>query len=194
MITPRVLANQLINTRWAIHPRLQDRSSPEIGSLVPILHLLSRCPWQPQAPAPEFPQLLPPRSKFLSSETDTLAWATGTRVGASDHTIALFCIGSGRVLGFCILIHYILWLIMRNIWFRSRGGSASLEDNPPKPTPPSPSPTRRDNAELQFGGEMVQQMATTSFHAEGRRLEHQEELAKRWRVTTRSKAVAGEDS
>ena len=31
---------------------------------------------------------------------DTLAWATGTRVGASDHAIAWFCIGYGRVLGF----------------------------------------------------------------------------------------------
>ena len=30
--------------------------------------------------------------------SDTLAWATGTRVGTSDHTIALFYIGSGRVL------------------------------------------------------------------------------------------------
>ena len=30
---------------------------------------------------------------------DTLAWATGTRVGASDHAIALFCILYGRVLG-----------------------------------------------------------------------------------------------
>ena len=36
-------------------------------------------------------------------------------MGASDHTIALFYVGSGRVLGFCILIHYILWLIMRII-------------------------------------------------------------------------------
>ena len=26
-------------------------------------------------------------------------WATGTRVGASDHAIALFCILYGRVLG-----------------------------------------------------------------------------------------------
>ena len=31
---------------------------------------------------------------------DTLALATGTRVGASDHTIARFCIEYGRVLGF----------------------------------------------------------------------------------------------
>ena len=30
---------------------------------------------------------------------DTLAWATGTRVGASDHAIALFCIEYGCVLG-----------------------------------------------------------------------------------------------
>ena len=30
---------------------------------------------------------------------DTLALATGTRVGASDHAIALFCILYGRVLG-----------------------------------------------------------------------------------------------
>ena len=32
--------------------------------------------------------------------TNTLAWATGTHVGAGDHAIALFCIGCGRVLGF----------------------------------------------------------------------------------------------
>ena len=32
-------------------------------------------------------------------ERDTLAWATGTRVGASNHAIALFCILYGRVLG-----------------------------------------------------------------------------------------------
>ena len=31
---------------------------------------------------------------------DTLAWATGTRVGTGDHAIALFCIKCGRVLGF----------------------------------------------------------------------------------------------
>ena len=31
---------------------------------------------------------------------DTLVWATGTRVGAGDHAIALFCIHYGRVLGF----------------------------------------------------------------------------------------------
>ena len=32
-------------------------------------------------------------------DNDTLAWATGTRVGASDHAIALFCILYGSVLG-----------------------------------------------------------------------------------------------
>ena len=42
-----------------------------------------------------------------------LAWATGTHVGASDHTIALFCIGSGRVLGFLYFNTLILWLIVR---------------------------------------------------------------------------------
>ena len=40
----------------------------------------------------------------------------------------------------------------------------------------------------------MQQMVETSFNAEGRRLKHQKELSKRWRMTTRSKAVAGEDS
>ena len=30
---------------------------------------------------------------------DTLAWATGTRVGADDHAIAFFCIEYGCVLG-----------------------------------------------------------------------------------------------
>ena len=33
-------------------------------------------------------------------QCDTLAWATGTHVGAGDHAIALFSIGCGRVLGF----------------------------------------------------------------------------------------------
>ena len=42
--------------------------------------------------------------------------------------------------------------------------------------------------------ETMQQMVETSFNAEGRRLEHQKELSKRWRVTTRSETVAGEDS
>ena len=42
--------------------------------------------------------------------------------------------------------------------------------------------------------ETMQQMVETSFNAEGRRLEHQKELSKRWRMTTRSKAVAGENS
>ena len=31
--------------------------------------------------------------------TDTLAWATGARVGAGDHSIAFFCIEYGCVLG-----------------------------------------------------------------------------------------------
>ena len=38
---------------------------------------------------------------------DTLAWATGTRVGTSDHATILFCIECGCVLGFCTLIHCI---------------------------------------------------------------------------------------
>ena len=42
-------------------------------------------------------------------DRDTLAWAIGTRVGASDHTIALFCIGSGRVLGFLYFKTLIVW-------------------------------------------------------------------------------------
>ena len=40
----------------------------------------------------------------------------------------------------------------------------------------------------------MQQMVVTSFNAEGCRFEHQEELSKRWRVTTRSKTVGGRDS
>ena len=38
-------------------------------------------------------------SQILS---DTLALATGTRVGTSDHAIACFCIEYGRVLGFVL--------------------------------------------------------------------------------------------
>ena len=41
---------------------------------------------------------------------------------------------------------------------------------------------------------MVQRMMTTSFNADGGRLEHQEELAKRGRVATCSEIVSGEDS
>ena len=37
--------------------------------------------------------------------TDTLALATGTRVGASDHAIALFVLDMVVSLDFCILIH-----------------------------------------------------------------------------------------
>ena len=40
----------------------------------------------------------------------------------------------------------------------------------------------------------MQQMVVTSFNAEGYRFEHQEELSKHWRVTTRSKTVGGRDS
>ena len=40
---------------------------------------------------------------------------------------------------------------------------------------------------------MVQQMATTSFNAEGGRIEYPVELSKRWRVTTSIKTVSGED-
>ena len=38
-------------------------------------------------------------------------WANGTRVGASDHAIALFVLDMVVSLGFCTLIHlhYILW-------------------------------------------------------------------------------------
>ena len=51
-----------------------------------------------------------------------------------------------------------------------------------------------DEAELQNWSEMMQQMVATSVNADDGRLEHQEELSKRWRRTTRSKAVAEEDS
>ena len=36
--------------------------------------------------------------QVLGTQHDTLAWATGMRVGASDHIIALFCIEYGYVL------------------------------------------------------------------------------------------------
>ena len=38
----------------------------------------------------------------VPTKLDTLALATGTRVGASDHAIARFCINYGRVLGFVL--------------------------------------------------------------------------------------------
>ena len=53
---------------------------------------------------------------------DTLAWATGTRGGASDHAIALFCIEYGCVLGlyfdtlhFVVKLH-ILMSVQLYIW------------------------------------------------------------------------------
>ena len=50
-------------------------------------------------------------------QSDTLAWATGTRVGASDHAIALFVLNMVVSLGFCTMIHlhYICGLIVRII-------------------------------------------------------------------------------
>ena len=44
-------------------------------------------------------------------------WATGTRVGASDHAIALFVLDMVVSLGFCTLIHlhYICGVIVRII-------------------------------------------------------------------------------
>ena len=39
---------------------------------------------------------------IIMSPFDTLALATGTRVGASDHAITCFCIEYGRVLGFVL--------------------------------------------------------------------------------------------
>ena len=54
-----------------------------------------------------------PIASSFSILHDTLAWATGTRVGAGDHAIALFCIGCGRVLGFLYFDTLILWLIVR---------------------------------------------------------------------------------
>ena len=46
-----------------------------------------------------------------STPADTLALATGTHVGASDHAIDLFSILYGRVLGFLYgdTLQYILW-------------------------------------------------------------------------------------
>ena len=40
------------------------------------------------------------KMRCINRRADTLAWATGTHVGAGDHAIALFCIGYGCVLGF----------------------------------------------------------------------------------------------
>ena len=57
------------------------------------------------APFPIFPWVP------IEADADTLAWATGTRVGASNHAIELFCIRCGRVLGFLYgdTLQYILW-------------------------------------------------------------------------------------
>ena len=52
----QVLNNQLIGTRNAIRPRLQHLVLTKDGSLVPMLHLPSQRPWQPQASLLEFPQ------------------------------------------------------------------------------------------------------------------------------------------
>ena len=41
----------------------------------------------------------------MPGSDDTLAWATGVRVGASDHTTELFCLGVVVSLGFCTLMH-----------------------------------------------------------------------------------------
>ena len=48
---------------------------------------------------------------MLGTCTDTLALATGTRVGASNHAIAFFVLNMVVSLGFCMVIHlhYILW-------------------------------------------------------------------------------------
>ena len=56
-----------------------------------------------------------PYKALQCMQTDTLALATGTRVGASDHAIARFCIQYGRVLG--VVLRYITFcgLIMRII-------------------------------------------------------------------------------
>ena len=54
--------------------------------------------------------------------------------------------------------------------------------------------TKKNDAEVQFGGETMQRMVKTSANAEGRRLEHQEELSKRRRVMMGRKAIDGEES
>ena len=46
--------------------------------------------------------LLSSIGRWLWGQSDTLAWATGTRVGASDHDIALFSIEYGCVSGFVL--------------------------------------------------------------------------------------------
>ena len=45
------------------------------------------------------------QNSWRSSHADTLALATGTRVGASDHAIALFVLNMVVSLGFCLLIY-----------------------------------------------------------------------------------------
>ena len=48
---------------------------------------------------------------FSPTTCDTLAWATGTRVGANDHAIALFCIECGCVLGLYFdILHFVVKL------------------------------------------------------------------------------------
>ena len=49
----------------------------------------------------------------MSKILDTLALATGMRVGTSDHAIAWFGIEYGRVLGF--VLRYITFILI--LWF-----------------------------------------------------------------------------
>ena len=53
--------------------------------------------------------------------------------------------------------------------------------------------TRKERRIAKNWSEMIQRMMTTSFNADGGRLEHQEELAKRGRMATKSKTVRGRD-
>ena len=67
-----VLANQLTGTGAAIRPRQWQLVLAKSGSLVPVSPLCWLAPMATPSQGQDFPQLLPPREKFLSTETGLL--------------------------------------------------------------------------------------------------------------------------
>ena len=66
----QVLANQLTSTWSVIRPRQQQLVLAKSDSLVPVPPQAKPVPMATPTPLPGFPQLVPPREKFLSSETE----------------------------------------------------------------------------------------------------------------------------
>ena len=77
----RVLANELIGTHTIIHPRQQQLVLAKIGSLVPVLPHAKPAPMATPTSLPDFPQLLPRKEEFLSSETELRLLVLGNPVG-----------------------------------------------------------------------------------------------------------------